>query len=474
MRLVFDITSLTTWIGPPTGIVRTQRELARWARVNRPGMIWAAWDPRIGRHAVVADAYADAFIDGAATMDVWGYPPAGGGRWRKPGWTPDRLYAAFRLRRMAMRRLERIRLGRSRLAGWAKRLQRPLINGRNRRTALNADGSRRAHPTPDLALGPPVAFGPSDVLVCTGNLWADIDVDVVARLRAATGLRFAVACYDVIALLRPAWFKDEDAATMAAFWPACFAAADLVVFNSKAVEADATAVCRAAGISLARTAITPLGANPARMLAAEGGPGHGLQDGRYALFVSTIEPRKGHEMLYRAWLQLLAQGVPQRHTFKLVFVGRFGWRMEALQAALAADARLADSLVVLSGVDDAELDGLYRGAAFCLYPSQYEGYGLPVVEAFARGKAVLVSDAGSLPEVTGSFSPLLPAGDEDAWRNGLRAWIEDPLARAPFETAIRERFAHPSWDAAAERFFACVDAAFSAPAAQPAIAENFG
>ena len=149
--------------------------------------------------------------------------------------------------------------------------------------------------------------------------------------------------------------------------------------------------------------------------------------------------------------------------------------MASLEASLAGDPRIAGSLVRLRQVDDESLDRLYRACAFCLYPSLYEGYGLPVVEAFARGKAVIASDGGSLPEVVGEFSPVLPARDEDAWRDMLRAWILNPAARAPFEAAIRERFTHPDWDEAARRFFAIIDEAFGF-ALRPAAAQyaSFG
>ena len=102
------------------------------------------------------------------------------------------------------------------------------------------------------------------------------------------------------------------------------------------------------------------------------------------------------------------------------------------------------------------IDWAYRRAAFCLYPSLYEGYGLPVVEAFARGKAVLASSAGALPELAADFSPCLEAEDEAAWRIALKAWIVDPAARAPYEQAIAERFRHPAWAEAAASVFAAV------------------
>jgi len=275
-----------------------------------------------------------------------------------------------------------------------------------------------------------------------------------------------VLCYDIIPLQHPEWFKAHDVANLDRYWRGAFAVADLTVANSQAVRRDILARCQDWGLRAPCVVVSPLGAEPATLrTVADARLPDGLEDGRYALFVSTIEPRKQHELLYRVWLRLLADGVPQAAGFKLVFVGRPGWMMEPFERALREDTRLGDSLVVLPWVSDETLDLIYRRSAFCLYPSLYEGYGLPVVEAFARGKAVLASDGGALPEVVDGLSPVLGVGDEDAWREMIRSWIEQPAARTPFEAAIQARFRHPSWSEAAAAFFAAVEQGAPAPQA---------
>jgi glycosyltransferase involved in cell wall biosynthesis len=183
-----------------------------------------------------------------------------------------------------------------------------------------------------------------------------------------------------------------------------------------------------------------------------------LYAGRYALFVSTIEPRKGHGMLYRVWRRLLADGVPQAHNFKLVFIGRIGWMVDELLDQINVDQAVTDSLLIMPNVEDGVLSTVYEGAAFCLYPSVYEGFGLPVVEALSRGKAIIASTGGALPEVVGEFSPCLDPADEDAWYGTLKQWITDPDARIPYENAIRARFHCISWREAAEQLFRAAEA----------------
>ena len=127
-----------------------------------------------------------------------------------------------------------------------------------------------------------------------------------------------------------------------------------------------------------------------------------------------------------------------------------------LMRSLRHDARVAGTLELFTDADDATVAALYRNAAFCLYPSRYEGYGLPVVEAFRYGKAVLASTGGAVPEVVGDFSPCLDPDDREGWRRILGAWIEDPTARAVYEERIRTSFHHPNWNEAARTFFALV------------------
>ncbi len=75
-----------------------------------------------------------------------------------------------------------------------------------------------------------------------------------------------------------------------------------------------------------------------------------------------------------------------------------------------------------------------RGATFCVYPSLYEGYGLPIVESFRHRKAVLSSSGGALPETVGDLSPCLDPQDEQAWYETLKCWTIDPATRAGTKT----------------------------------------
>jgi len=460
-RLVFDFTTTALWSGPPTGIVRVESKFARWARAHVAQLALGFFDPKTHAFRSLDRDIADILISQQAAIDPFSFVnPARLGR-RKT----DRIPAAIRpaamwllqSRRLALQAMERVRLtSRSaRVAVLVDRLQRAIMSPKYRALMVRPDGCRRGLLPVDTVLGEPLALTARDTLVCTGAGWLHNDIEATAAAKRKLGFRFVLFCHDIIPLMFPQFYKRADVGAQRRYFDLAFPAADLVIFGSRTVAADVRAYCDAHGIALGVTAVCPLGANGSTAAAPASLP-PGVEAGRYALLVSTIEPRKGHRLIYNAWVKLVEAGIPQRSRFKLVFAGRKGWMVDDLMRDLRRDRRIAGTLQILPDAGDATVSALYRDAAFCLYPSRYEGYGLPVVEAFRHGKAVLASTGGAVPEVVGDFSPCLDPTDGEAWRRMLEAWIQDPVARTVYEARIRNSFRHPDWDEAARTFFALV------------------
>jgi glycosyltransferase involved in cell wall biosynthesis len=460
-RLIFDLTTTALWSGPPVGIVRVESEFGRWALAHVDDMVPAFFDPEKQCFRRLGHAMAGSLITQDAAFNTLSFvSPA-----RKGKRKTDRIPAAIRpfamwvlqFRRTLLQALERVRLGAAsaRIASLADTVQRAIMNDKYRAVMVRADGSRRAHLPIQMALGPPINFTAGDTLVCAGAGWAHNDIAAIVELKKKTGFRFVMLCFDIIPVMFPHYYKPADAQAHRDYCHRAFPAADLVIFNSRKIEADVRAYCGAHGLALGATAVCPLGADTRAAEATEALPA-GLEPGRYALLVSTIEPRKGHRLIFDAWIKLLEAGIPQRSRFKLVFAGREGWMVGDLMQDLRRDPRIPGTLEIFTDADDATVSALYRDAAFCLYPSRYEGYGLPLIEAFRHGKAVLASTGGAVPEVVGDFSPCLDPDDADAWQRMLGIWIENPTSRTTYEARIRTSFRHPDWDEAARMFFALV------------------
>jgi glycosyltransferase involved in cell wall biosynthesis len=175
-------------------------------------------------------------------------------------------------------------------------------------------------------------------------------------------------------------------------------------------------------------------------------PGHPSLDRPYVLAVGTLEPRKNLERLIRAWVDL-PEAVRGDHV--LALVGPRGWDdAPILAAARDAGARL------IGRVSDEELRALYAGATAFAYPSLYEGFGLPPLEAMAAGAPVLTSDVSSLPEVVGDAALLVDPTDVAAIGAGLTRLLTEPELVADLRARGRARAATFSWERTASETLA--------------------
>ncbi len=170
---------------------------------------------------------------------------------------------------------------------------------------------------------------------------------------------------------------------------------------------------------------------------------YGLQPGRYFLSVCTLEPRKNLAILIQAYSRL-PQSV--QSTTPLVLAGLGGWGREGRRTyleSLCPGCRLVFPGYVVSE----DLPGLYSGATAFAYPTVYEGFGIPAIEAMACGAVTLLSDADALIEVAGGQAHHAPAQDVDAWTEAL-AWASSLSLdeRTSIAKAARRQSARYSWD----------------------------
>ena len=466
-RLIVDLSSLARWYGPAVGISRVERNFATWARAHRPHTVFAFYDPLTREFRKIRSEWIDPVLAGDVVVDLWGIPEPSPTRRHKsdriPPWIRPQAMGVLQLRKQALVMLERIRLTskNGRLAKLADRLQMLLMSEKYRRQMITASGNRRSLVPYSTFLGNRLMLTPRDILFSAGSGWTSLNIEALRALKLRDGFRYVQFCHDIIPIQFPETYREHDFQEFRNFYRGAFPIADLVIFGARRIRSDVEAYCRTLGISLHATAVASFGSDAVRQRTAAATPLQpGIERDRYALLVSTIEPRKGHELLYRVWKRLLADGIPQARNFKLVFLGRPGWMVENLLREIAADRNLGDTLRIISFAGDDELATLYANAAFCIYPSLYEGYGLPVVEAFSYGKAVIASAGGAIPEVAGEFSPCLDPKDAESWYRTLRGWIEDPSLRAPYENAIRTRYRPTSWNEASVKLFELIDANF--------------
>jgi len=166
----------------------------------------------------------------------------------------------------------------------------------------------------------------------------------------------------------------------------------------------------------------------------------------FILFVDTLEPRKNLVALVKAFAILHA-----RHSaLKLILVGGKGWYHDQIFGAVER-LGLEDQVVFAGYVPDADLPLWYNAASVFAFPSRYEGFGFPVLEALACGLPTITSTAASLPEVAGDAALLVPPDDVSALADALHRALTDGALRQELSAQGPARAAQFTWEAAARR-----------------------
>jgi alpha-1,3-rhamnosyl/mannosyltransferase len=166
----------------------------------------------------------------------------------------------------------------------------------------------------------------------------------------------------------------------------------------------------------------------------------------YLLHVGTLEPRKNLVMLTAAYC-----GLPKavRRRCPLLLVGKYGWNTEALKRDLDGEAR-RQGVLHLGYLAEENLPLLYNGARALVYPSLYEGFGLPPLEMMACGGVVLASTAGSVAEIVGPCGFLIDPHDIDGWRSALIRIIVESDWHQSLKHGVQDWAAPFTWQRCAE------------------------
>ena len=300
------------------------------------------------------------------------------------------------------------------------------------------------------------AFGPGDVVFIPGIIWQAQPIELLERLRLKQGVRMLSFVHDLIPVRHPEYHTDSQGVSRFRRyldWIVCasdcccvaseFVARDLSAF----AEETASKVLRVARVGLCanvtpETVPTETGRLTALKLSNEG----------FALFVATFNPRKNHYGAYQLWLRLrtaLGDKLPP-----LVLAGQRGWNSSDLINQMSRDADMwGNKIHFVESPTDGELAYLYRNCAFTVFPSHYEGWGLPVTESLSFGKPCLAADNSSLREAGQGLAEHIDNLDGLAWIETLTRYIRSKSERDAASERIQLQFLHRTWDDVGREIF---------------------
>jgi glycosyltransferase involved in cell wall biosynthesis len=260
---------------------------------------------------------------------------------------------------------------------------------------------------------------------------------------AAPGQRLVVTVHDLAFLVLPGTFPRAWRWLYRVGLRAAVRRADAIVTPSRSTAEDLLSRTR---VDPEKVFVTPLAASlslgvddPDAVLARLKVPPP------YLLFVGTLEPRKNLLRLVRAYRRVAQDGIPHA----LVLAGPLGWQGDRLLREIAL--RGPGEIVLTGPLSDDELDALYRGADAFVYPSLYEGFGLPVVEAMSRGLPSVVSTSSSLPEVAGDAALAVNPRSVRELASAIATIATDVAMAERLAAKARARAERFSWDETARR-----------------------
>jgi len=272
------------------------------------------------------------------------------------------------------------------------------------------------------------------------------------------GYRTVVTIHDLVSFLFPRTVPRKYALYMRLMTRLAVRSADRIIAVSGATRDDLTRVLRVPDdkVAVIHEAVSPAFAVPPDPAAVDAVlRRYGIRR-PYCLFVGNLEPRKNLSRLIEAFGLLRARAVrapdgaaaPQ-----LVLAGTRGWLYNGILTDVAAHGETSD--IVFTGyVPAADLPALYAGAACFVFPSLYEGFGLPVLEAMAAGTAVVASRVGAIPEVAGDAALLVDARRPVELAEAIESVLTDPTLRARLVARGRARARLFTWEAVARQTLA--------------------
>jgi len=301
-----------------------------------------------------------------------------------------------------------------------------------------------------------VHFKSDDLILIFGGAWIRNSnyLRDLQSLKKMHGVAVVSTVYDIIQHKMKYLFPEGVGEQFAVNCKKIISISDMVITCSEQSRSDIVDFCIETQTPLCPVSVFRLGDEPVHADSNNDiefyreGLSELAVDDKFVMFVSTIDVRKNHSLLLMLWKGLISEygdDVP-----KLVLVGNVGWRGEESVNILNNNPALKNKVLMLHGIQDSTLDWLYKHCLFTVFPSRYEGWGLPVAESCRYGKFCLASNAGSLPEVAPGCAEYIDPLDCIAWYKALQKYCFDPALLAQ-KTKLAMKYQPTNWQQTAQQ-----------------------
>ena len=288
---------------------------------------------------------------------------------------------------------------------------------------------------------PALTFSSDDTLLIMGKPWDYPSfIETLRKEKIDNNFKIVQVVYDLIPVFFPHLFG------LALFKPyvqhmfETAAISDGLLAISESTKKDMQRFCNEMFIPCPPIHVIRLGDDFAKATPMK--PGIKVERDNYILCVGTIEVRKNHQLLYTTYKLGLSKGIKMP---KLVIVGGKGWYTSDILFEFAHDPQMKDLVYIMHHANDNELKWLYENCKFTIYPSVYEGWGLPVAESLAYGKLCLSSNISSMPEIAGSLIDYFSPYDSGECLRVIEKYLDHRTLQTK-EVEIANRYTAVTWD----------------------------
>jgi glycosyltransferase involved in cell wall biosynthesis len=375
-HLIIDITELTTWQGKLTGVPRVMNELAsRFA--SSQDTVFVSWDS-------MARDYKMHDITGIAQ----GYQAAVSSSGKPTTKLSGTVKAAKKLKAKSPIA--------GKMLGWPERAAKKILLPK-----VFQPSNQRISPSG------------GDVLFILAD-WHGSDESFVSQVEQwhKKGVKLVQISYDLLPIVTPQ-FSGHATDSLTRYTKRIYPLCEVIIAISKNTKKDVTNWLKSCKLPVPPIEVIRLGedfvkAEPRKPMDRNFEEAiKGADD--FLLCVGTIEARKNHALLYNTYKLADQQAIKLP---PIVIAGRRGWKSENIFELMTSDSQVKNSLVILQNASDEELSWLYDNCLFSIYPSFYEGWGLPIAESIAHQKPCIASNTSSMPEIAGDlidyFNPDSP------------------------------------------------------------------
>jgi len=282
-------------------------------------------------------------------------------------------------------------------------------------------------------------FKKKSSFISVGLEWSESYTNYFFHLKEH-GINVITMCYDLVPIKFPQYCFTNFSSEFSNFLFNLYYGSTTIITISNTTKMDLKNFYIDNGFKPPRLQIINLGNDLSQNISSSN---YLSYEKEYILYVSTIETRKNHRLLLDVYKY--AKSLNKKMPI-LIFAGRKGWGVDDIFDEINKDSYLKENIKIFNNLTDEELKNLYKNSKFCLFPSFYEGFGLPVAEALSFGKFTLCSNISSLKEVGGDMLIYVNSIDYKVWYSRIINLMEDSKKLSFIENKIKKHFVVRTWN----------------------------